>query len=267
MRRIAATRPTPRSACATWRRRCFLRPRFKALHSVTLFSATLAPPDYAIQLLGLPEDTAWIDVPPAFPPEHLTVRVADGLSTRYAAPRALARARWSTVIARQFDEHPGNYLAFFSSFDYLEQAAALLAALRPDIAAVAAGAAHGRRRARRTSWRASGRDGRGIGFAVLGGVFAEGVDLPGSLLIGAFIATLGLPPVSRDAGPHPGAAGQAVRRRPRLCRPGAGDAEGGAGGGPRAAHARRPRLALAAGRPLPAAPRSSTLLPPWWQLA
>ena len=38
--------------------------------------------------------------------------------------------------------------------------------------------------------------GRGIGFAVLGGVFAEGVDLPGSRLIGAFIATLGLPPVS-----------------------------------------------------------------------
>ena len=31
---------------------------------------------------------------------------------------------------------------------------------------------------------------------MLGGVFAEGVDLPGSLLIGAFIATLGLPPVS-----------------------------------------------------------------------
>ena len=39
-------------------------------------------------------------------------------------------------------------------------------------------------------------DGQGVGFAVLGGVFAEGVDLPGSLLIGAFIATLGLPPVS-----------------------------------------------------------------------
>jgi Rad3-related DNA helicase len=38
--------------------------------------------------------------------------------------------------------------------------------------------------------------GRGIGFAVLGGAFAEGVDLPGTRLIGAFIATLGLPPVS-----------------------------------------------------------------------
>jgi Rad3-related DNA helicase len=33
----------------------------------------------------------------------------------------------------------------------------------------------------------------GIGFAVLGGSFAEGVDLPGERCIGAFVATLGLP--------------------------------------------------------------------------
>jgi DNA excision repair protein ERCC-2 len=33
----------------------------------------------------------------------------------------------------------------------------------------------------------------GIGFAVLGGSFGEGIDLPGARLIGAFIATLGLP--------------------------------------------------------------------------
>ena len=37
---------------------------------------------------------------------------------------------------------------------------------------------------------------QGIGFAVLGGAFAEGIDLPGSRLIGAFIATLGLPQVN-----------------------------------------------------------------------
>jgi DNA excision repair protein ERCC-2 len=39
-------------------------------------------------------------------------------------------------------------------------------------------------------------DGRGVGFAVLGGAFAEGIDLPGSRLIGAFVATLGLPQVN-----------------------------------------------------------------------
>ena len=34
---------------------------------------------------------------------------------------------------------------------------------------------------------------QGIAFAVLGGAFAEGIDLPGKRLIGAFLATLGLP--------------------------------------------------------------------------
>jgi DNA excision repair protein ERCC-2 len=173
---------------------CFLRQRFTALHSITLFSATLSPPQYAMQLLGLPENTAWIDVPPAFAAEHLSVRVADGVSTRFA-DRDRSLQRLVAVITQQFDEHPGNYLAVFSSFDYLEKAASLLALLRPDISLW--------RQGRRMSADARADflarfkpDGRGVGFAVLGGVFAEGVDLPGSLLIGAFIATLGLPPVS-----------------------------------------------------------------------
>ena len=38
--------------------------------------------------------------------------------------------------------------------------------------------------------------GRGVGFSVLGGSFAEGIDLPGDRLVGAFIATLGLPQVN-----------------------------------------------------------------------
>ena len=164
------------------------------MHSLTLFSATLSPPAYAMQLLGLPENTAWLDVPPAFPAEHLCVQVADGISTRYA-DRARSLQQLATLLARQFDAHPGNYLAFFSSFDYLEKAASALASARPDIPQW--------RQARRmnTGERAGflaqfRPEGLGIGFAVLGGVFAEGVDLPGTRLIGAFIATLGLPPVS-----------------------------------------------------------------------
>lgn len=174
----------------------FLRLRLKMLQSLTLFSATLAPSDYAIKLLGLPEDTAWIDVPSAFPAEHLTVQVADGISTRFP-DRDRSLQRLVRVLEEQFDAQPGNYLAFFSSFDYLDKAAALLAMQRPDI----------------PQWRQERRmtsdarqafltrfepHGRGIGFAVLGGVFGEGVDLPGSLLIGAFIATLGLPPVTEQ---------------------------------------------------------------------
>lgn len=172
----------------------FLKERFEALHSVTLFSATLGPPDYPRQLLGLPDDTAWIDVPAPFPPEHLTVQVARRLSTRYEHRDASLDALVD-LLATQFSEHPGNYLAFFSSFEYLDKAATRLAARHPEVPQWSQSRAMGDG-ARRAFLDRFVPDGRGIGFAVLGGAFAEGVDLPGTRLIGAFIATLGLPPVS-----------------------------------------------------------------------
>lgn len=171
----------------------FLKERFEGLHSVTLFSATLGPPDYPRQLLGLPETTAWIDVPAPFPAEHLTVRVAR-LSTRWAHRDASLDALVD-VIGTQFAEHPGNYLAFFSSFDYLDKAAARLAQRHPELPQWKQSRSMGDA-ARRGFLDRFVEGGRGIGFAVLGGAFAEGVDLPGTRLIGAFIATLGLPPVS-----------------------------------------------------------------------
>ena len=171
----------------------FLKERFEGCHSVTLFSATLGPPDYPRHLLGLPDDTAWIDVPAPFPPEHLSVRVAQ-LSTRYEHRQASMNALVD-VIATQFAEHPGNYLAFFSSFDYLEQAAQRLALRHPQVPQWSQARMMGDA-ARRGFLDRFVEDGRGVGFAVLGGAFAEGVDLPGTRLIGAFIATLGLPPVS-----------------------------------------------------------------------
>ncbi|MGH8465463.1 MAG: helicase C-terminal domain-containing protein, partial [Pseudomonas sp.] len=90
---------------------------------------------------------------------------------------------------------PGNYLAFFSSFEYLQQVAARLADTHPAI--VQWRQAPGMDEAQRHAFlQRFELDGRGIGFAVLGGAFAEGVDLPGTRLIGAFVATLGLPQVN-----------------------------------------------------------------------
>jgi DNA excision repair protein ERCC-2 len=59
------------------------------------------------------------------------------------------------------------------------------------------------------SWTASRRAASGVGFAVLGGSFGEGIDLPGDRLVGAFIATLGLPQVN----PRERADARAPRRR------------------------------------------------------
>jgi Rad3-related DNA helicase len=172
----------------------FLKERFEGCHTATLFSATLGTADYQRQLLGLPQDTLWLDVPAPFPPEHLSVHIAPALSTRYAR-RAASLDALVDILAAQFDAHPGNYLAFFSSFDYLDQASRRLAERRPDLPQWAQSRAMAEP-ARRAFLDRFVPDGRGLGFAVLGGAFAEGVDLPGTRLIGAFVATLGLPPVS-----------------------------------------------------------------------
>jgi Rad3-related DNA helicase len=172
----------------------FLGPRFAYAHSTTLFSATLSPWHYFADLLGMPADTAWIDVDSPFTASQLDVHVAHGISTRYQA-RAGSLAPIATLMADQYHAQPGNYLAFFSSFDYLQQVADRFERDHPDIPVW--------RQARRMSEPERAdflarfvAGGRGIGFAVLGGSFGEGVDLPGERLIGAFVATLGLPQVN-----------------------------------------------------------------------
>lgn len=172
----------------------FLRPRWAALQGAVLFSATLGTHAYQRDLLGLPEQTTWLDLPPVFPPEHLRVQVAHRLSTRWS-DRRRTLAALVHLMARQFDTHPGNYLAFFGGHEYLLQAADALAAARPDIAQWCQAPAMDAD-AREAYLTRFVPGGRGIGFAVLGGVFAEGIDLPGTRLVGAFVATLGLPPPS-----------------------------------------------------------------------
>ena len=168
----------------------FLAPRLQGADAAVLFSATLQPADYYQSLLGLPEHTRWLDVPSPFRSQQLAVRVVP-ISTRRDA-RALSLDTLVATIALQFRQVRGNYLAFFSSFDYLEQACARLRHQCPDIP-VWAQERQMDERARRAFLERFDHTGCGIGFAVLGGVFAEGVDLPGRRLIGAFVATLGLP--------------------------------------------------------------------------
>jgi DNA excision repair protein ERCC-2 len=169
----------------------FIRPRLTAARSSVLFSATLSPRHYYADLLGLPKDTVWIDVESPFKAEQLRVRIVDRVSTRFVHRQASLQPIVE-LIARQFAQRPGNYLAFFSSFDYLQQVAQLLAEQHPQITLWQQ--SRGMTEAERQAFLDQFTEhSQGIGFAVLGGAFGEGIDLPGARLIGAFVATLGLP--------------------------------------------------------------------------
>ncbi|MBJ9975089.1 ATP-dependent DNA helicase [Pseudomonas sp. S75] len=171
-----------------------LGPRMAAAQSVTLFSATLGPRHYYADLLGMPTDTAWLEVAAPFRAEQLRVRIVSEVSTRYQQ-RHRSLAPIVELIGTQYQQQPGNYLAFFSSFEYLQQVASLFAERHPEVACWCQ--APGMDETAREGFLARFEEGgQGIGFAVLGGAFGEGVDLPGTRLIGAFVATLGLPQVN-----------------------------------------------------------------------
>jgi Rad3-related DNA helicase len=168
----------------------FLAERFAASAGSVLFSGTLSPAQFYADMLGLPDRRARLVVPSPFDPAKLSIRRV-AVSTRYR-DRGQSLQPIVEIMAGQFRNRPGNYLAFFSSYAYLEQVANLLRERHGDIPLWRQVASMGE--ADRSDFLARFEDnGEGIGMAVLGGAFAEGVDLPGRRLIGAFIATLGLP--------------------------------------------------------------------------
>jgi len=172
----------------------FLAPRLEQARSTVLFSATLNPRRFHADMLGLPTGSAWIEVESPFQADQLRVCLAAHVSTRYQHRQASLGAVVA-LIAQQYRERAGNYLAFFSSFDYLQQVTALLREQYPDVPFWEQ--TRGMQEAARSAFLDRFTEhSKGVGFAVLGGAFAEGIDLPGNRLIGAFIATLGLPQVN-----------------------------------------------------------------------
>ena len=196
----------------------FLNPRFTAAHSVALFSATLSPPAFYKDTLGLPSNTAWLDVQSPFSAQQLRVAAVSNLSTRYQH-RTQSLMPIADLMAWQYSAAPGNYLVFLSSYDYLQKLHAVFCQRHPHITTWA------QNRQMAESDRTQFLDrftsiSCGMGFAVLGGAFAEGVDLPGKRLIGAFVATLGLPQVN--------AINEEIKKRMATYFDDAAQAEGGA---------------------------------------
>jgi DNA excision repair protein ERCC-2 len=180
-----------------------LKSRFARAHSVALFSATLTPMHFYGDMLGLPETCLQVNVESPFHADQLQVRAVANVSTRFR-DREQSVPRLVDLITAQYRRAPGNYLSFFSSFDYLDQVASALLREHPDIPVWTQSRSMNEADQQAFLARFT-QTGRGIGFAVLGGSFGEGIDLSGTRLIGAFIATLGLPqlnPVNQQMKAH-----------------------------------------------------------------
>ncbi|RYY71680.1 MAG: ATP-dependent DNA helicase, partial [Comamonadaceae bacterium] len=110
----------------------FLQPRFAAAATTVCFSGTIAPFGFYRDMLGMPGRTVELEVDSPFEARQLAVRIVTDLSTRLR-DRSRAVRPLVDLMSAQFERQPGNYLAFFSSFEFLEQARTLFAALHPGV--------------------------------------------------------------------------------------------------------------------------------------
>ncbi len=166
--------------------------------SVILFSATLTPVHYFREVLGGSKKAECLSVPSPFPEENLCVAVADYLSTRYEHRKKNA-THYATVIAASVAPRKGNYMVYFPSYACLEEVQKVFVRRYPKVELVVQKPDMGwRDREKFLSAFRENTERLCIGFCVLGGVFSEGVDLPGSRLIGSVILGVGLPGLSSE---------------------------------------------------------------------
>ena len=168
---------------------------YKKCRSEILFSATLSPAAFYRDLSGVKAETPFLALPSPFPPENLKVFHLP-LDTRFAAREAtlshVAEAVCAFVTARE----KGNYLVFAPSHAYLSKLSALLRERLPDIELLEQSPKMGdEARAAFLARFLPDCAGITVGLAVMGGVFAEGIDLPAERLCGAVVVGVGLPQV------------------------------------------------------------------------
>lgn len=172
-----------------------LKEQAKGYRSHVYFSATLTPVRYYMDMLGASDQDYTLALPSPFESERLQVDVRP-ISTRYQ-DRNESYGPIAKLIADTIAKRKGNYFVFFPSYAYMKdvydaytkqegsESGAVIKLQRTDMS-------EEERDAFLADFRPEGERTL-VGFAVLGGVFSEGVDLPGDRLIGVIVVGVGLP--------------------------------------------------------------------------
>ena len=163
----------------------------KGLRSAVFFSATLSPLDYFIDVLGGSPESAKGSYASPFRSDQMAVRVAP-LNISFQE-RGKSMDSVVEAIRRHLRENPGNNLIYCPSLAYLDQLHQKLTASGITAFAQRSGMAE----SERESFLSKFTNGTGsVGLAVMGGIFAEGIDLPGEQLVGVAVIGVGLPGLS-----------------------------------------------------------------------
>ncbi len=163
-----------------------------------LFSATLSPMDYYQSVLGDETDSLKYQLDSPFDPQKQGILVTSYIDTRYRQ-RDQSIPKIVDSIKALIDGKRGNYLVFTPSNQYLETIYTAFAEKYPDVHLVKQAPAMDDD-ARNQFLQAFEQPTTDpvLGFALLGGIFSEGIDLVGDKLIGVGIVSVGLPGLNHE---------------------------------------------------------------------
>lgn len=175
-----------------------LRTAWQKCQSAVLFSATLMPVGYFQTLLGCRDDASALNLPSPFPPSNLAVFVEDRITTLYHARESSSSAVVQAILGL-IRQRKGHYLFFFPSYEYMQLVYQRFISQCPELAVViqTTGMTEEKRGAFLDRFIAKVTETL-VGFAVMGGIFGEGIDLQGECLTGAVIVGVGLPGISLE---------------------------------------------------------------------
>lgn len=159
-----------------------------------LFSATLSPLGYYQEILGGKDNSLAYRLPTPFSPANLEIIVPAYIQTTYKQ-RSANQENIIQAIRSMTSAKKGNYLAFLPSYSYLTTIAAAFSNEFPQQKIVVQkNEMDAQQREQFLEIFQSDLSEPVLGFAVLGGIFSEGIDLKGDRLSGVAIISVGLPP-------------------------------------------------------------------------
>ena len=162
-------------------------------YSTVIFSATLSPIKYYIDLLGGSESSFRVKFSSPFKKENLSTYLYP-LDMRYVN-RYNNIDKLCTVINKFINEIKGNYMVFLPSFEYLKKVYSRYVEIYSEENTIVQG--EGLSESDKEEFLNKFEEGANLAaFSVVGGMFSEGVDLPGDKLIGAVVVGVGFPMVS-----------------------------------------------------------------------
>lgn len=162
-----------------------------SIKGIVFFSATLTPFEYYADLLTQGEGK-FLELESPFDPKNLDIILNPSVSTRYKM-REQSIDSIVEAIEAVTSVQSGNYIVFFPSYQYMNMVIEQIKDADYEILIQKNTATEQERSQMIEAFKNT--DTCKVGFFVLGGVFAEGIDYVGDWLTGVIIVGVGLPMV------------------------------------------------------------------------